>query len=111
MQQAPIIALDAMGGDFGPEVVVPAAARLLKEMPEARLILVGLEDRLKEQVSRLGLELNEHLQIQHASEVVAMDLYRGTVDPIDNLFADVEANVRIAVAYVEGRCQIALFVL
>jgi len=73
MKNQPIIALDAMGGDFGPEVIVPAAARILKEKPSARLILVGLQDEIKQQITQHNLVLSEHLQIQHASEVVAMD--------------------------------------
>ena len=51
MQATPIIALDAMGGDFGPEVVVPAAALLLKERPNTQLILVGLPDLLEQEVN------------------------------------------------------------
>ena len=31
MSDKPIIAIDAMGGDFGPEVVVPAAIKILKK--------------------------------------------------------------------------------
>lgn len=73
MKDQPIIALDAMGGDFGPEVIVPAAARVLKERPNAKLILVGLQDEIKQQITQHNLVLSEHLQIQHASEVVAMD--------------------------------------
>ena len=73
MKDNPIIALDAMGGDFGPEVIVPAAARILKENPQARLILVGLQDEIKQQITLHKLVLSERLQIQHASEVVTMD--------------------------------------
>ena len=104
MQQAPIIALDAMGGDFGPEVVVPAAGRLLKEMPEVRLILVGLEEPLKQQVSRLGLELNEHLQIQNASEVVAMD-----DAPAQALRKKKDSSMRVAINLVhDGKAHAAV---
>ena len=73
MKEQPIIALDAMGGDFGPEVIVPAAALILKQKPNARLILVGLQDEIKQQIKLHKLVLSERLQIQHASEVVAMD--------------------------------------
>ena len=48
----PIIALDAMGGDFGSSVGVPAAARLLVEKPDTRLILVGLADKLVQEIAR-----------------------------------------------------------
>ena len=73
MKNQPIIALDAMGGDFGPEVIVPAAARILKENPNARMILVGLQDEIQAQIIQHKLVLSERLQIVHATEVVTMD--------------------------------------
>ena len=36
-----IISLDAMGGDHGPSVIVPAALRSLEIHPGLELILVG----------------------------------------------------------------------
>lgn len=104
MQQNPIIALDAMGGDFGPDVVVPAAARVLKEKPDARLILVGLEDQLLEQVKKHGLQLDDRLQIQHASEVVAMD-----EGPAQALRRKKDSSMRVAINLVhEGKAQAAV---
>ncbi|MGZ8417280.1 MAG: phosphate acyltransferase PlsX, partial [Methyloceanibacter sp.] len=35
------IALDAMGGDHGPSVVIPAAAISLVRHPDIRFLLVG----------------------------------------------------------------------
>jgi len=37
------IALDAMGGDHGPSVVVPAALDYLARDPDVQLVLVGRE--------------------------------------------------------------------
>jgi glycerol-3-phosphate acyltransferase PlsX len=104
MQQNPIIALDAMGGDFGPEVVVPAAARVLREKPDVRLILVGLEEPLLEQVEKHGLQLDERLQIQPASEVVGMD-----EGPAQALRRKKDSSMRVAINLVhEGRAQAAV---
>lgn len=67
------IAIDAMGGDRGLEVTVPAAIQALNRYPDLRLILVGHTDQLK---SELGDNLDtfgERLLIEHAEEVVAMD--------------------------------------
>jgi phosphate acyltransferase len=101
MKDQPIIALDAMGGDFGPEVIVPAAARILKEKPNARLILVGLQDKIKEQVTLHNLVLSEHLQIQHASEVVAMD-----ESPALALRKKKDSSLRVAINLVhEGKAD------
>ena len=39
------LALDAMGGDHGPEVTVPGAALSLAQHPELRFSLAGDEQR------------------------------------------------------------------
>jgi glycerol-3-phosphate acyltransferase PlsX len=65
------IALDAMGGDFGPDVVVPAALAYLRATRDTALILVGREDALS---ARVGAgALGGRLSIRHASQEVAMD--------------------------------------
>lgn len=104
MQKNPIIALDAMGGDFGPQVVVPAAARLLKERPDSHLILVGDQAQLEQQVQKAGLQLGDRLEIQHASEVVAMD-----ESPAQALRKKKDSSMRVAINLVhEGRAQAAV---
>lgn len=65
------IALDAMGGDHGCEVVLAAALEYLKRDSEVRLILVGRQDILAQKVPESAL--GERLRIHHASEEVAMD--------------------------------------
>jgi glycerol-3-phosphate acyltransferase PlsX len=65
------IALDAMGGDHGPSVVVPAALDYLKKDTEVELILVGREDAIREQLP--GADLPPRMHIQHASQEVGMD--------------------------------------
>ncbi|TDK37037.1 phosphate acyltransferase PlsX [Rhizobium deserti] len=37
------ISLDAMGGDFGPEVVIPGAAKALERHPDASFLIFGLK--------------------------------------------------------------------
>ena len=63
------IALDAMGGDHGVSVVVPAAIAYTSEDPDVELILVGDEATIK---ASLGGE-HDRIRIQQASEVVGMD--------------------------------------
>ena len=41
------VAVDAMGGDHGPSVTLPAALRFLEETPDARVIAVGQEAALQ----------------------------------------------------------------
>lgn len=73
MNDTVTISLDAMGGDTGPEVVVPAAISSLKEHPELYLILVGDELTLIRAIEKHGSKLGTRLRIHHASEVVEMD--------------------------------------
>ncbi|MBA3582060.1 MAG: phosphate acyltransferase PlsX [Gammaproteobacteria bacterium] len=69
------VALDAMSGDHGPQVTVPAALTIAKEYPNLHLILVGqtpvLESILKIHPDYAACV--ERITIQHASEIVAMD--------------------------------------
>ena len=67
------IALDAMGGDHGPSVVVPAALSVLKEVKDLNLILVGDQQRLAEELKSHGAEVSLRLQVRHASQQVEMD--------------------------------------
>ena len=71
MYDHPTIALDAMGGDHGPVVVVPAALDSLDRNPKLNLILVGDEVVLK--AAAVGSShLGNRLSIRHASELVEM---------------------------------------
>jgi glycerol-3-phosphate acyltransferase PlsX len=67
------IALDAMGGDAGLQMVVPAAIAALDEHPDAGIILVGDETRLAAAVAAAGAGGNSRLTIHHASQKVEMD--------------------------------------
>lgn len=67
------IALDAMGGDFGPTVTVPAAVMALEENRDMNLILVGDERILREFMPSIPAHLQHRVSIKHASERVEMD--------------------------------------
>jgi phosphate acyltransferase len=70
---APVtIALDAMGGDHGPSVVIPAAAITAIRHPEARFLLVGDSARIEPEL-RNHLALAAKSQIVHTDIAVAMD--------------------------------------
>jgi glycerol-3-phosphate acyltransferase PlsX len=45
------IAIDCMGGDFGPSVTLPAVFRFLQRDDQARVILVGLPGEVEEAVA------------------------------------------------------------
>ncbi len=71
MGTQPVIALDAMSGDLGAEVVVRAARACLDRTANLELILVGDEDEIDSLVTRIvGNE--PRLSICPATEVVGM---------------------------------------
>lgn len=67
------IAVDAMGGDHGPKVIVAAAVKAAHQYPNLKLILVGDEALLKKCLKRRLKQFGPRLRIQHASELVGMD--------------------------------------
>ena len=73
MIKAITIALDAMGGDFGPKVIIPAAVSAATGYPDVTFILVGDEALLLEELNAAGAGNNPCLKIRHASQRVEMD--------------------------------------
>jgi glycerol-3-phosphate acyltransferase PlsX len=67
------VAIDAMGGDHGPHVTVPAALQALKQHNEINIVLVGLADAIEAELRAHKAAVGPRLRIHHASEVVAMD--------------------------------------
>ena len=67
------ISIDAMGGDFGPSVTVPACLHVLKGNPDLKLILVGREDDINKELQSAGESSHSRISVQHATEVVASD--------------------------------------
>lgn len=69
------IAVDAMGGDHGVGVTVPAGIRTLQKNKSLRLILVGDQQRIKDELvkSTSDAALLARVEIKNATEVVGMD--------------------------------------
>lgn len=76
--QLTTIAIDAMGGDFGPTVTVPSTITFLREANKRsahKAILVGMEERLLELVGQHGgesLMQDGYLSVTAASQIVEM---------------------------------------
>ena len=66
------ISLDAMGGDHGPESVVPAAIEMAKKHENLTLILVGRQEVLEDYLAHAPKRIRDRLKIHHATEVVEM---------------------------------------
>lgn len=68
------IALDAMGGDQGPGIVVTALERALSSFPDVEFVLVGDEAVLTPLVKKHHkISASPMVRLQHASQTVAMD--------------------------------------
>jgi glycerol-3-phosphate acyltransferase PlsX len=88
-----IIAVDAMSGDHGAEVAVPAALDVLAVTPDLHLVLVGRGDTVRPLV---GMPLPARCSIVEASEVVGMD-----ERPQDALRRKKDSSMRVALNLVK----------
>ena len=67
------LSIDAMGGDHGPHVTVPAALKLLKEDSQLNIVLVGLEDAINAELKARKASAGPRLRIHATTQVVLMD--------------------------------------
>lgn len=89
MNERPIIAVDAMGGDFGPSVVVPGAIEAAR-LYDLHVQLVGDTPKLEAELEKLDLT-NVHFDIVHADDVVHMN-----EKPSDILRRKKNASIQVA---------------
>jgi glycerol-3-phosphate acyltransferase PlsX len=90
------IAVDAMGGDFGTSVTVPAAIDLLKEHPNCRILLVGQLEAIHHALKKIPNDLRDHVTVVEATELVTMD------DPVEvALRKKKNSSMRIAIELVK----------
>lgn len=66
------LSIDAMGGDHGVKVTVPAVIEALKKFKDLHIIMVGNEALIREELTRANFK-SEKLSIQHAEQVVDMN--------------------------------------
>ncbi len=91
------IALDAMGGDRGPDSVLPAALATLEKDDSVTLVLVGLPDVLERTRREGGERYGDRLRYRVASEVVAMD-----EPPAEALRRKKDSSMRVALELVKS---------
>lgn len=89
------IAIDAMGGDHGPSVTVPAALNVLAKYPSLNLILVGDESILQKHLSTSAYD-SKRLTIHHASQQVEMN-----EPPSSALRTKKDSSMRVAINLVK----------
>lgn len=91
------IAVDAMGGDHGPSVTVPACLAALAREPDLRIVLVGLGDAIGLRLHDAKQRFGERLVVREASQVVAMD-----EKPRDALRKKKDSSMRVAIDLVKA---------
>jgi len=98
------IAVDAMGGDYGPPVILPAALKVLARYSNLQLILVGDEAVLTKQLQHFQKKNptdQTRIIIRHASQQVEMD-----ESPAQALRSKKDSSMRVAINLVkEGVAQ------
>lgn len=103
------LAIDAMGGDHGLAVTVPAALSFLRSHPDAELLLVGRADEVGAALQQQGMQmsggvdgelfrsLQSRYRIVPASEVIRMD-----DNPVQALRNRRNSSMRIAIEQVKA---------
>ena len=98
------VAVDAMGGDVGLKVTVPASILFLRTHLNARLILVGDRLAIEAELSTHQNVARDRICIRHASQVVRMD-----EAPRFALKNKKDSSMRVAISLVkEGEAQAAV---
>jgi len=91
------IALDAMSGDHGPGVVVPAALAALRAHRRLHVVLVGNQQVLETELGRHPDAPAERLRIHHTSQVVGMDEL-----PSSAMRSKKDSSMRVAIDLVKA---------
>ena len=94
------IAIDAMGGDHGLDVVLPAVAhiRKMKEYQNVCLVLVGDKQEITQKLAKYDLKLDSNLFIEHASESVEMH-----EQPAHALRNKKDSSMRVAINLIKNQ--------
>jgi phosphate acyltransferase len=91
------IAVDAMGGDHGPRITVPASLEMLAAEPALRIVLVGLAEQIRPQLGRRAEKFGDRITLREASQVVTMD-----EKPQDALRKKKDSSMRVAINMVKA---------
>ncbi len=97
MDRRVTVSVDAMGGDHGPGVTVPAACDVARSEPNLELILVGDADRVRRELHAAGCGGVGRLRVHHASQVVGMD-----EPPAQALRSKKDSSMRVAIDLVKA---------
>ena len=91
------IALDAMGGDLGPEIVILAAKESLEKHENLRIVFFGKEKELVA-LCKKNISDQKRIKIVDAQDVVEM-----SDSPVDSIRNKKNSSMRIALDYVKEK--------
>ena len=92
------IAIDAMGGDYAPWAIVKGSVEAAKADPSGRrIVLVGQEEKLREELEKFGGKDLPNIDVIHASEVVEME-----ESPLSGLRVKKDASIAVAANLVKA---------
>lgn len=69
MENAVVVAVDAMGGDYSPVETVKGAVEAVKEKPQLKVVLVGREQLVREELKKYTYP-DELISVVNADEVI-----------------------------------------
>ncbi len=100
MSESPVIAIDAMGGDFGPNVTIPAAANALERQSDLKFHIFGNEAQVRP-------ALDQYDALKKVTEFTHTDIaVSGTDKPSRALRNGKGSSMRLAIEAVkEGKAH------
>ena len=95
------IAIDAMGGDNGPSIVIEALEKAVHRYPDVKFTVVGHEQELTSLLGKFNLSSHPSINLVHAEQVIEMD-----DKPGQSLRSKPESSMRVALqSLTDGNCQ------
>lgn len=91
------IAIDAMGGDFGPKEIIPALGKVIKGRSNIRFLAFGDEAQISEYLNK-NSALKKCVEIHHTEKQIL-----GTDKPSDALRASKGTSMRMAIEAVKNK--------
>lgn len=91
------IAVDAMGGDHGPSVTVPASVMALRRENNLRVVLVGIPEQIQPFLRNIPAALAERIAVRPATQVVEMN-----EKPQEALRKKKDSSMRVAIDLVKS---------
>jgi glycerol-3-phosphate acyltransferase PlsX len=91
------IAVDAMGGDHGIAVTVPASLQFAARHPDVRIVLVGTAEALEGALASAEPSVRQRVDVRAATETVDMD-----EPPADALRRKKDSSMRVAIDLVKA---------